>query len=119
MLRRKKNMPRWRCPVRHSKRSIIMGANEERIKGKAEELKGKIKGAAGDLIDNEQMEAEGRGEELKGKARQEGAKASERAHGAGEELKGKIKGAAGDLLDDEQMEAEGRGEELKGKARQK
>ena len=27
-----------------------MGANEERIKGKAEELKGKIKGAAGDLI---------------------------------------------------------------------
>ncbi len=47
-----------------------MGANEERIKGKAEELKGKIKGAAGDLIDNEQMEAEGRAEELKGQARQ-------------------------------------------------
>jgi uncharacterized protein YjbJ (UPF0337 family) len=47
-----------------------MGANEERIKGKAEELKGKIKGAAGDLLDDEQLEAEGRGEELKGQARQ-------------------------------------------------
>ena len=44
--------------------------SDERIKGKGEELKGKIKGAAGDLIDNEQMEAEGRAEELKGKGRQ-------------------------------------------------
>ena len=42
----------------------------ERAKGSGEELKGKIKGAAGDLIDNEQMEAEGRAEELKGQARQ-------------------------------------------------
>jgi uncharacterized protein YjbJ (UPF0337 family) len=119
MLRRKKKWPRWRCPVRHSERSNIMGANEERIKGKAEELKGKFKGAAGDLIDDEQLEAEGRAEELKGKGRQEGAKAAERAHGAGEELKGKFKGAAGDLLDDEQLEAEGRAEELKGQARQR
>lgn len=47
-----------------------MGANDERIKGKGEEIKGKIKGAAGDMIDNEQMEAEGRAEELKGRARQ-------------------------------------------------
>ena len=45
-------------------------SNQERMKGKAEELKGRVKGAAGDLIDNEQMEAEGRAEELKGKARQ-------------------------------------------------
>ena len=43
---------------------------DERMKGKAEELKGKIKGAAGDLLDNEQMQAEGRAEELKGQARQ-------------------------------------------------
>ena len=45
-------------------------ATDERMKGKAEEIKGKIKGAAGDLIDNEQMEAEGRAEELKGRGRQ-------------------------------------------------
>lgn len=44
--------------------------SNDRIKGKAEELKGKIKGAAGDLVDDEQLEAEGRAEELKGKARQ-------------------------------------------------
>lgn len=44
--------------------------SNDRIKGKAEELKGKIKGAAGDMLDDEQMQAEGRAEELKGKARQ-------------------------------------------------
>ena len=47
-----------------------MGANEERIKGAAEELKGKIKKGVGDLIDNEQMEVEGEAERLKGQARQ-------------------------------------------------
>jgi len=47
-----------------------MSNNDERMKGKAEELKGKIKGGFGDLVDDEQMEAEGRAEELKGKARQ-------------------------------------------------
>lgn len=44
--------------------------SDERMKGKAEELKGKVKGAAGDLLNNEQMQAEGRAEELKGRARQ-------------------------------------------------
>ena len=47
-----------------------MGAKEERVKGAAEELKGKIKAGVGDLIDNEQMEAEGEAERLKGQARQ-------------------------------------------------
>jgi uncharacterized protein YjbJ (UPF0337 family) len=47
-----------------------MGANEERIKGKAEEIKGHIKHGVGSAFGNEQMEAEGRAEELKGQARQ-------------------------------------------------
>ena len=47
-----------------------MGANKERVKGAAEELKGNIKKGVGDLIDNEQMEAEGEAERLKGQARQ-------------------------------------------------
>ena len=47
-----------------------MGANEERIKGKAEEIKGHIKHGVGSTFGNEQMEAEGRAEELKGQARQ-------------------------------------------------
>jgi uncharacterized protein YjbJ (UPF0337 family) len=96
-----------------------MGTNEEKIKGKAQEIKGHIKHGVGRVIDDEQMEAEGYAEEAAGEARQDAAKAAERARGAGEELKGKIKNAAGDLLDDEQLEAEGRAEELKGKARQR
>jgi uncharacterized protein YjbJ (UPF0337 family) len=51
-------------------RNTAMGANEERMKGAGEELKGKVKNAAGDLLDNEQMQAEGRADELKGQARQ-------------------------------------------------
>ena len=47
-----------------------MGANEERIKGKAEEIKGHIKHGAGNAFGNEQMEAEGHAEELKGRARE-------------------------------------------------
>ena len=96
-----------------------MGANEERIKGKAEEIKGHVKHGIGSVLGNEQMQAEGHAQEAAGEARQEAAKATERARGAGEELKGKIKGAAGDFIDNEQMEAEGRAEELKGQARQK
>ena len=69
VLRHVSKLPRRSFPARHSEKSNRMGANEERIKGKVEELKGKVKGAAGDLIDNEQMEAEGRAEELKGQAR--------------------------------------------------
>lgn len=96
-----------------------MGTNEERIKGKAEEIKGHVKHGVGKAIGNEQMEAEGYAEEAAGEARQDAAKATERVRGAGEELKGKIKNAAGDLIDDEQLEAEGKAEELKGQARQK
>jgi uncharacterized protein YjbJ (UPF0337 family) len=96
-----------------------MGANEERAKGKAEEIKGHIKHGVGSAIGNEQMEAEGHADEATGQARQDAAKAAERVKGAGEQLKGKVKGAAGDLLDNEQMQAEGRADDLKGQARQK
>ena len=96
-----------------------MGANEERIKGKAEEIKGHVKHGVGSLIGNEQMQAEGHAEEAAGEARQEAAKAAERLKGTGEELKGKLKGAAGDVIDNEQMQAEGKVDELKGQARQK
>ena len=42
----------------------------ERLVRVGEELKGRVKGAAGDLVDDEQLQAEGRAEELKGQARQ-------------------------------------------------
>lgn len=47
-----------------------MGEINERGKGLAEQVGGKVKGAVGDAIDNEQMQAEGRVEESKGEARE-------------------------------------------------
>ena len=96
-----------------------MGNGTERVKGKAEEIKGAVKEGVGDLIDNEQMQAEGHAGKVKGQARQEVAKAGERVKGVGEELGGKLKGAVGDLIDNEQMQAEGKAKELKGTGRQK
>lgn len=37
-----------------------MGINKDQIKGKANQVKGKIKEAAGDLVGNEKLEAEGK-----------------------------------------------------------
>lgn len=91
----------------------------ERTKGKVEEVKGTIKEGVGDLIGDEQMEAEGHAEKVHGQARQAVAKAEAHTKGVGEELSGKVKGAVGDLIGNEQMEAEGKVEELKGQARQK
>jgi uncharacterized protein YjbJ (UPF0337 family) len=97
-----------------------MGTNAtKRGEGAAEELGGKIKNAAGKLIGNEQMEAEGKGKELHGKAQQESAKAGERAKGAFEEATGAIKNRVGAVIGNEQMQAEGKARELKGDARQK
>jgi uncharacterized protein YjbJ (UPF0337 family) len=105
--------------TRTRKREIIMSNTSNRIEGAAEELGGKIKKGIGKLIDNEQMEAEGRATELKGEAKQEAAKAGERVKGAVEEAGGALKKGVGKLIDNEQMEVEGRAKELKGEARQK
>jgi uncharacterized protein YjbJ (UPF0337 family) len=91
----------------------------KRAQGAAEELGGKIKGAVGAAIGNEQMEVEGRATELKGKARQETAKAGERIKGAVEQVAGSVKRAVGEVIDNEQMEVEGRATELKGQARER
>ena len=45
-------------------------ASRRRTKGAVEAVSGKVKQGVGKLIDNEQMEAEGRAKELKGEARQ-------------------------------------------------
>jgi uncharacterized protein YjbJ (UPF0337 family) len=89
----------------------------KRAEGAVEEIGGKIKNAAGKLIGNEQLQAEGKGQELKGQAKQEAAKAGERVKGAAEHAAGAVKGGVGALIDNEEMEAEGRAKELKGDAR--
>jgi len=96
-----------------------MSANEEKLKGAAQELKGKIKGAVGDALNDEQIEAEGRAEELEGQGRQAAARGAERVRGAAEQIGGGIKHAVGDLVDDPQLQAEGEAERLKGQARQR
>lgn len=42
---------------------------ENRIRGGAEELKGKLRGDAGDLVDNREQHLKGRLEQAKGKVR--------------------------------------------------
>ncbi len=95
-----------------------MSNASKRAEGAAEELGGKIKGAIGRAIGNEQMEAEGEAKALKGQARQEAAKAGERAKGTVEEAVGAVKNRVGAVIDNEQMQVEGRAAELRGEARQ-
>ena len=92
--------------------------SSKRSEGAAEKLGGKIKGTIGKLIDNEQMEAEGKAKELKGTAKEEAAKAAERDKGKVEEVTGAIKNRVGHVIDNEQMQAEGKVKEMKGQARQ-
>ena len=88
-----------------------------RAEGAAEELGGKLKGAVGKVLGNEQMQAEGKVKEIKGRGKQEAAKASERVKGKVEEVVGAVKNRLGAVIDNEQMQAEGKVKELKGQAR--
>lgn len=96
-----------------------MSENQERAKGKLQEIGGSMKEGFGDLVGNEQMEAEGKASKLEGEGRQEAAKAVGQVKGAAEELGGNLKQGVGNLIGNEQMEAEGKVGELKGEARQK
>lgn len=96
-----------------------MSNASKRSEGAAEKVGGKIKGTIGKLIDNEQMEAEGKLKELKGEAKEDSAKAAERNKGKVEEVTGALKNRVGHVIDNEQMEAEGKVKELTGQARQR
>jgi len=96
-----------------------MSNASKRSEGAAEKLGGKVKGAVGKLIGNEQMQAEGKAKELKGDAKQQAAKSAERTKGKVEEVTGGVKNRIGAAIDNEQMQAEGKVRELKGEARQK
>ena len=68
-----------------------MSNASKRSEGAAEKLGGKLKGAVGKVLGNEQMEAEGRAKELKGASKEETAKAAERAKGKFEKVAGAVK----------------------------
>jgi len=105
--------------VSKRKEEIIMSNASRRSEGVAEKLGGKVKGAVGKLIGNEQMQAEGKVKEVKGQAKEQAAKSAERTKGKVEEFSGAIKNRVGAVIDNEQMQAEGKLKELKGEARQK
>jgi len=96
-----------------------MSNASKRGEGAAEEFGGKVKETVGQVIGDEQMEAEGRGRKLEGQAKQEAAKAAERAKGKKDEVVGAVKNRIGAAIDNEQMEAEGKARELSGEARQR
>ena len=94
-----------------------MSNASKRGEGAAEEIGGKIKGAVGKLIDNEQMQAEGKAKELKGAPRSKRRRRPRSvSKGAVEEAVGAVKNRVGALIDDEEMEAEEQGQRAEGRS---
>ena len=96
-----------------------MSNQGKRVEGVVDEVVGKVKAGVGNVIGNEQMQAEGRAKELQGVAQQEAAKAAERTKGTVEQVVGTVKNKVGALIGNEQMEVEGKAKELQGDARKK
>ncbi len=95
-----------------------MSNQSNKAEGVAQQVGGKIKGAIGKVIGNEQMEAEGKAKALEGEAREKSAKGAERVKGKIEKVVGAVKNRIGHVIDDEKMAAEGKATELKGEKRE-
>ncbi|ORX92505.1 DNA binding protein [Basidiobolus meristosporus CBS 931.73] len=78
---------------------------------------GAIKENLGNMMGNEQMQAEGKADRASADAEYKGAQAQGYAQGAGEKIKGNIKDTVGGALGNEQMQAEGKAGATKGDAR--
>jgi uncharacterized protein YjbJ (UPF0337 family) len=76
---------------------------------RVDELKGRIKEAAGKVTDDKGLEA-------KGKGQAEGVRASRKVKGAAREVGGVIKQAAGKITGDQVTQVEGQADRLRGKA---
>ena len=74
--------------------------DKDRVKGKVEDIKGRVKRQAGEWTDNEKLQAEGAGDQIKGKA---------------QNAVGKVKDAGRDLGDKAQSEMD----RMRGKADRK
>jgi uncharacterized protein YjbJ (UPF0337 family) len=96
-----------------------MNENNERAKGKLDEVVGNIKQGIGNAFGNERLEAEGHAQELGGESRQDVAKGVGTVKGVAEEAKGNIKQGLGNLTGNERLEAEGTVDEIKGEGRQR
>ena len=96
-----------------------MNENNERAKGKLDEIAGNIKQGVGNLTGNERLEAEGHAQELGGESRQEAAKTVGTAKGMMQETTGNLKQGLGNLAGNDRLEAEGKADELSGESRQR
>jgi uncharacterized protein YjbJ (UPF0337 family) len=56
--------------------------DDDKLRNKGQELKGKVKEGAGRATDDEELEAEGRADRTKGSAKQAGEKAKDAIRGA-------------------------------------
>lgn len=65
--------------------------NKDEMKGKADEVKGRVKGAAGELTDNDDLKDEGAIDEMKGSVRDEAGKARRKIGNALDDLGDRIK----------------------------
>jgi uncharacterized protein YjbJ (UPF0337 family) len=82
--------------VRTAKQTVRDGRhlmNRDEIKGKAEKAKGYVKEEAGEILDDPELEAEGKAERAGGKLREGFGKAKE-----------KVSDAADSIVDDEEDE---------------
>ncbi len=78
------------------------------MSGRSNEIKGGLKKAAGKLIGDKGLEAEGA-------AQKEAGRAERKTSGAFREAKGSVRKGVGDLIDSPTLEAEGEAEKLGGK----
>lgn len=77
--------------VSHLALKEVWDMNRDEIEGKAEQIKGKVKQAAGDLTDNEELHGEGVADEAAGNVQEGFGTVRRKAGEAIEEIGNKIK----------------------------
>jgi len=80
-------MPMFRVDIESQQESYMDHSDKEKAKGLGEEVKGKVKQAAGDITGDDQQKAEGKADEMKGKARKSAADAKDKVSDAVDDLK--------------------------------
>ena len=76
--------------------------NRDELKGKAEKAKGYVKEEAGEILDDPELEAEGKAERAGGKLREGFGKAKEKVSEGLGKAKEKVSDAADEIVDDDE-----------------
>jgi len=100
-------------------KGVYMGAFKQQAKGAGQQVKGKIKEAAGKAVGNPRLQVEGNLEKNVGKVRQAAARPMEAVKGAVQEGMGTVKRAIGETAGDAGLAGQGEVERVAGKVRRK